>query len=152
MTVRRSTLTDHGANQQAESELEQNQRRATEHADGVRRSISRHAAEIRGIEALFGRPVADVLTRSFEDVTEHASEESWHRQQIERAQADRIRWLSEKHAELVERWDEARGVALEALDVIVANYDRARRPLPDHVEALLVRAQHPCAREEETPF
>lgn len=139
-------------NQRGESEFEVSQRRAAEHADGARRAIARHAAEIRGIDSLFGRPVADVLTRSFEDVTEHASEESWHRQQIERAQADRIRWLTEKHAELVERWDQARAVSLEALDVLVANYDRARRPLPDHIEALLVRADHPSAREEEPPF
>ena len=143
----------HEANTQVvESELEQSQRRAAEHAAGVRRAISRHAAEIGGIDSLFGRPVADVLTRSFEDVTEHASEESWHRQQIERLQADRIRRLTEELADLVERRSKARDVALEALDVIVANYDRARRPLPDHVEALLVRADHPSAREEEPPF
>ena len=150
MTIRRSTLADHG--QRGESELEQHQRRAGEHADAGRRAVSTHALQIRAVGDLFGDATNQVLTRSFEDVTEHLSEEAWHRTKIEGHLAARVAELREKHAELVARWDEARAVAHQALDQLVANYDRARRPLPDNVEALLVRVQHPCAREEEPPF
>lgn len=152
MTVHRSTLADDGANQRAETQLEQHRRRADEHATAGRRAVSTHALQIQAIGYLFGDATSQVLTRSFEDVTENLAEETWHRTQIEGHLAARVEELTAKHADLVERWIEARAVAYAALDQLVANYDRARRPLPDNVEALLVRVQHPCARDEESPF
>ncbi len=120
---------------------------ARKYEESGRRAMTRQADAIVGVGALFGGEVAQALTRRAEDVTENHGEAIWHLWRVVEDRDAQIRGLEVDRTRVIDSREELRQVAREALDLLIARYDRARKPLPDEIEDLLVRAQHPAAKE-----
>lgn len=124
------------------------------HHEQHRRACSTHGREIVAAGELFGKPLHDVLTRSFEDLAEHAGERDYWAERLIDELTDQIdkgrtrfgemsRELNDRTAELDQQAATIRTLFVE-FDRRAA---RSGKPLPAWLEQL-----RPADPDTEAPF
>lgn len=129
--------------------------RARHHGSRVRDASSTLARSIVAAGEIYGRPLADVLTRQHEHLAEHAAEAIYHHEQIDQEQTAEIenlrRRLSEAHA-FSQRATGAYLLLVEELETRAARRKADRPEILRRAHEVYMGRETPATEDGEAPF
>lgn len=104
-----------------------------QHQERARTATSRHGRHITAVGDIFGEAAAHILTRSFEDVTEHLGEASYHLRALVGEAEDRANGLAVRLSDVSAERDSLRVQLGTALAELERRHKRSNTPPPEWV-------------------
>lgn len=129
--------------------------RAQHHGSRVRDASRTLGRSIVAAGELYGRPLADVLTRQHEDLAEHAAESIYHWEQIDREQTADVDRLRERLSDALafgRRATAAYLVLVEELETRAARRKADRPEILRRAHEVYMGRETPATEDGEAPF